>query len=282
MGLLSSIGDAVKKVTGGIGDALGGIGGGLLDFGSSFLGNQYIGGPNAKQQFKYNKKAAKYSFDLSYDAYKHRYRDTMHDMKKAGLNPILALAKGGMTVQGQPQMNAASTSMPAYTPSSASSAYKNLQQAQLDGVRQDTERANRQKALSEAKAKSQEILESIERIHRIRAEKKLITRQEEVAFRNVKNLQAEYFNLNATYNLLWNQAELASQNAKLSQEQVNQLVAQRKQILAMTGKIEAELAELSRVADVYRSEMGKILGWMKAVKNAMPINIGIFGGRMKK
>lgn len=289
LGLFDKIGDFIsssakslkKGLTSTIGSIPSLVTGGLADFGANLLGNEFIAGPNAAEQYKYNEALSEAAFQRSYDLYKRRYRITLKDMEKAGLNPILALAGGGFTVSGQPQMSAASTSMPSFQPSNGSSAFANMEAGKLDAARTDTEKENRKKVIAETSAKIQDVAESIERIYNLRAQRKVLKQEETVKFRTVQKLKQEYHNAIAQYNLIWNQADLAYQQGKLTKQQLSMIAAQRKQVLTVTNKLEHEIDMLRRVADVYRGPAGKWLGYVKAIKDVMPVS-GFGLGMFKK
>lgn len=82
---------------------LGSIAGNLA---GDWLGNKYINQPAANSAWAQSKEGATTQFERAKDMYKNRYQWTMKDMKKAGLNPMLA-AKGGPMVGSPPTVSSA-------------------------------------------------------------------------------------------------------------------------------------------------------------------------------
>ena len=75
------------------------------DMASSAFGD-ILGDDNAEKAYGQSKEASALQFEREYGAYKTRYQDTMADMEKAGLNPILA-ASGGFNVGSGPKASTA-------------------------------------------------------------------------------------------------------------------------------------------------------------------------------
>lgn len=69
-----------------------------LDYGLDYLG--------VKQAQSFSNSAASEAYARQKDMYQHRYQWTVDDMKKAGLNPIMA-ASGGFSVGGAPSVASA-------------------------------------------------------------------------------------------------------------------------------------------------------------------------------
>ncbi len=101
MGLFSGVGKAVKKIgggalAGGLGFALGGPAGaaGAL----SFLGGAQVNQANsaiAQRQMDFQAKWAKNQMDFQEKMSNSAYERAMADMRRSGLNPILAYKQGG-------------------------------------------------------------------------------------------------------------------------------------------------------------------------------------------
>ncbi len=128
MGFFSSIGNAVKNVGGGIlgsilpGSSGGGISsaiGGLLGnvlgssakslggIGTDYLANKYIGQPNAERAFAQEQASTAKQYERTKEMFQNRYKWTMEDMKRSGLNPILAVSSG-FNVSGGPSVSKSS------------------------------------------------------------------------------------------------------------------------------------------------------------------------------
>lgn len=111
MGIFSSalafakplIGTVGKFFTGNsLGKTIAGVGTNLA---SNYLQNQFIGQPNADRAYEQSYAGSAEAFARSQQAYKTRYQNTVQDMIKAGINPIMA-ASSGFNVGNAPQMHA--------------------------------------------------------------------------------------------------------------------------------------------------------------------------------
>ena len=257
------------------GNLLGSITGGLVDMGLSNM----MGG---NLDDKYAKRAAAradYYADLAHkrsiDAYKRRYRWTMKDMKRAGLNPILAAQNAGFSIGNSPTSAAATTHMPSYTPVRGASAWADMMRAEHEKESAETEKQKRKNIMADTAKKRQEIRESMQKVINYRQQHRLMGSQEKEIIRRTKNLEQEWWVKTSEFNRNFAQAELYAQQGKLTKEQLNKIQYETKQIQTLTKKLQAELAQLRRIADVYDSDIGAILGYIKAVGDALPLNIGM-------
>lgn len=96
--------------------------------------------------------------------YKHRYQWTMEDMKKAGLNPILAYRQG--TGSGSPATSGAGASARTGTSYASSAKMASLMKVEKDKIRSE---GHRNEMLSyQASANAQESVERAESIRQLR------------------------------------------------------------------------------------------------------------------
>ncbi len=260
-----------KKIVKGVGKAIAGIPGavvgGLTDFGGSWLSNKYISKPNAEDAFRMSEAASAKAFERSYGAYKSRYQDTMADMKKAGLNPILAAGSGGFNVGSAPQMKPAQAFLPVVKDHQFSSSAKNV--AETGKAIGETT-----KVFREAQRARSETLHNLERIGKTRAEKGLIKQQEKNALRIMYNLEKDWWIKVQQFNKITQEGYLTAAKKDVALEQQKLLSKQVQQITLA-------LEQLKRTAGVYAGPAGKIIAYINAVMNALNLNLGVFGGIKK-
>jgi hypothetical protein len=182
---------------------------------------------------------AKGATALSYGRYKRRYRDTVKDMRAAGLNPILA-ASGGFDIGnsvGPSQVYPANMSN-----FDLSSTAKNFAEAGLMEEQQmesiSRQGLNAQKSLTEVA--NREKLETEER--------KLFN--ESISYMQAANKYLSESNLNAT------QVEMLNLNIK---------------------QLKLNMEKLGKTAHFWNHEVvGKVLGFIKVVTEAFGFSSGIY------
>ena len=223
--------DAIK----GIGKSfIGGIGGSLLDIGGSFFEDK-MADANAKQAWERQK-----------NLYDTRYQRTMKDMEAAGLNPILAAASGGFNVGSGPVVQQAQT--PDVNLASSAQA---LQQANLLGEEEKTEKIRQLKVMAEVKTE-------IFRKYKVRNEAGRAGEEERRVWFEIEKLHSEVI-----------------KNMKTGFQQD----ADKERIRALTKQLQTELVELARIADVYRSEVGAYIKHLKEIREALGIQVGVGVGK---
>ncbi len=217
--------------------ALSSVTGGLLDFGGSVLQDKYINQPNSAQafidskegaakQYEREKESSALQFSKEYGAYKNRYKDTMADMKNAGLNPILASSSGFNVGSGPSASKANVSSANAYLTSqpNVDPTKSGLNLKQSDKTETDTKNIAKQtiqviqqiKKIGGETAKiAQETQNLILTLEKIKAETKKISAQagqqqvKEKSYKILDNINNGYMEIIK----LW--------NSKPSQEKIN-------------------------------------------------------------
>lgn len=254
---------------------LAGIAGSLLprvlgDVGSNLISNKLISQPNSamaheqskelqKLQQKYNTLNATTAFDRNRQlmweqfynettAYKNRYKMTMDDMNRAGLNPVLA-ASGGFNVGSGPDAALATTPMastsggqgvlPSY-PQAGSSA---LRFAQAGKEVEQTKLFS-----SEIELKIQQATNTIADTELKRAQQGLVEDQERETVERIKKIQEEILKVIKDRNL-------TEKNIELMDQQVAKLTEEVKRLVATTPiYVDSGL--------IYSSTWSKIINWI--------------------
>jgi len=194
-------------------------------------------GTNLFSSGQANKNAANASalaWERTQNAYKTRYQTTMQDMKKAGLNPILAAQGVGGAF---PQASASQTYQAAPTDSPASSV-KQLSEAQ--NIQEDTKKKKGERALNIKKGKTE-----IAKQAQLRAQKRVADKQE--------------LQLVAQTGVLLNQHEKINREITKIGADTDQTRALTKQLKINTQRLKLSLSRLKDISTVYESPVGLIL-----------------------
>lgn len=111
----------------------------LEDFGGAFASSS----SNALLQYGLNHASTKYAAKLQADMYKHRYQWAVEDMRKAGLNPILAATSGiGGSFSGASALGTSVPSIGGEASAMSSSALSRKQANNADALAKSTISAN--------------------------------------------------------------------------------------------------------------------------------------------
>ncbi len=224
----------------GIGSAM--LGGAAIGAFSSYLGNRQT---ESMQQdaMNENRYSSAVAWDREYGAYKRRYQDTMADMKKSGLNPILAASSGGFNVGSGPSAKALSA------PSGQGSQW-NLASSARDIMSAKTE--HRKEKLT------------VEQTATERKKRGLISAQED-------NALAEYLNIKQNFNKITAEAKHAIAKRKLTN-------LEQQKVLQTTAHLKATLVKLTKVAKVYKGPSGTLLTYVQEILKSLNMGVAIVPG----
>lgn len=240
-------------------------------------------GLNAFNAFTANERSkenAQEAFNRSQEAYGSRYQTTVNDMRKAGINPIMA-ATGGFNVSGQPSMQAPTAPM-ANSPTMGTSASSAREVAQTAKTQEETRKtiAETDKVIAETEKTLSENKLVLENILKTREETKVATQTE-------RNLVTQMFNLEMDFTRKGREIKKLDEEIMLIGEQSRQTAASAKQLEALTSKVADEknllkqqareisyiADKLKRTADVYNGPLGGIVGGINTMTDAL--NLGI-------
>ena len=221
------------------------------------------------------------AFERSQGAYGTRYQTTMQDMRKAGLNPILA-ASGGFGVGNAPQMaapQAFQAPAPVVLPSSASA--KNV--AEQTNIEYDTlkKREEIKNIIEDTNVKLEEQVNIFEDTIKKRKEQNLLEAQELKSYQETVNLVQDF---QIKIKILAKTAEeirLVKAQTAQSGAATAELRALEKQAQAKTDElrqIERELRatneRLEKSTDIYKRPMGTIWGAIRGSLEMLGIGRG--------
>jgi hypothetical protein len=227
---------------GAIGGAVAGIAQSAVPSIISAVSNRYL----QKKQHSAAKGAAAQQQIYNQINYRNRYQWMAEDMRKAGLNPILA-ASGGFNVSGSPQAglpNMASASINA-PPMDIAGSVKELQQAKTEEDKQDLIK-------NQSKHEIAKIFETRERTKKVTTEERV--------------LMQEHFKLEKEFSLI----EANIKNVE-SITQLNYQDLERLQTLITQMKYNLE--HLKKTSDVYAGPAGQFISYLNAILGK--INVGI-------
>lgn len=234
-----------------------------MDFGTKWLGNELFGKSNAKDAREFSHNMAIASFDREYDAYKSRYQDTMTDMRRAGLNPILA-ASGGFNVGSGPGGGTPGPGIQAPAPmiDSGSSA-QSFAQAEKNVA--DTAKSKSETALNRKRA-----IESVQKALLLRAQTSATKQGERESVARMLKAEQEFARI--THEIDKVQSETLLNESQKAY--VNQLKSKAE---AEIERIGAEVSHLRKLGDVYDGPIGKLLAYLEAITKSIGWHSSVIG-----
>lgn len=211
-----------------------------LSLGKRFMGSKFA---VPALNFALGRANSAYAYNQSVDAYRNRYQWQMSDMRKAGLNPMLA-AQGGMSPGGSPT---------GYMPN-------------MPDI------ANTAKAMSEAeKISGIDTIVGIEKATNIAQDTLLKRVQAGVAKQNEKTLFSVMLKNLTELKLMHEQA------VKTIYEQ-GMILDEQKLIRKQAEKLINMMPRLQKEAEVYNDWFGQILTYIKAISDSLGFAIPFGAG----
>lgn len=233
MGFLSSIGKTIGKVA----NFIPGVN---LVSSALDIGTDMFMSSRANDTARENSAMA---YQMSRDAYKNRYQDTMSDMKSAGLNPILA-ASGGFNVGNSVTANVPDTfKAGAQAPMSSSA---------LDFAKTKQAEEETKKTVHETKLVINQAKNEFEKIFETRARKGLVSEQERETHHKINTMMV-------TQMKMYEEASLYASKSALNEQERRNAVQLHRKLELENRKLNAEFAQIRNISNVYNHPGGQIL-----------------------
>lgn len=199
-------------------------------------------------------------YERDRDDWMNRYYRTTADMRRAGLNPILA-ATGGIQVGATPSVDL--PSVPQTAPVSMpdldfGSTAKKIAEAKK--AESEAGKAKEETALAKNRAMSEIVSQG-----KMRAETNKITTEEKLTFRNVINAEKQFEVLNKQLDQIQSQTALnEAERSKVEQFTEN--------LFKIGKQLQLELEKLSRTANVYAGPAGQVISYVKEIMGSIPVS----------
>ena len=209
------------------------IGGAAASLGGGLLGDALIGDPNSAD-----------AYDRQKNFYKHRYQWMMKDMRKAGLNPILAAGSAGFSTSGTPTV--AQSHMPTQDLASSAQDYAGISKVEEEAK---TEKSKQGKLAQESLTEIQKRAQSRGEINKIEQE--------------ITNLKRQWYILDQTHNLITQQAYVTEKQSRLASIALN--------------AAKANVHKIEKLGSVYEGHVGTILKYIETIANAIGLSTSMSG-----
>lgn len=253
MGLGSILSSAVGALTGGpVGSIIGGVGGSLFE--------DWMSDSNAKDAWQRSKQGAQDQWNREYGAYKTRYQDTTADMRKAGLNPILAATSGFNVSGGGAKATAATPYMSSGSSGNIASSAQQLSKTKKTEEETKTEIKRRELIKNQA-------LESIAKKVKHKAETRKIRNEEKIAAANIFNAEKRLEQIKV-------EIAQAEQDTKLKEKLTEQARIQ-------IDQMRANLQAMQNMDKIYSGPAGQLLSYLKLLSEILGISTGYHHGTFK-
>jgi hypothetical protein len=228
MGIWETIGNVLGGAASKAGDK-------ALDFGGQWAYDKWIADPNSAEAYNRQK-----------EFYRNRYQWMVKDMRRAGINPILAASSAGFSTGGTPSV-AQAQGHPGSGASDISSAYRNF----VEGIQSEEEtKTEKVRQLNElAKTKTE-----IERRRKVRAETGKTSREEDRIWFEIEKLHSETIK---------------------NMKEGFRTDADKIAIMKKIEMLEKQLKRLGRIDKIYGNRLSWFLSILREVANSIGINAGV-------
>lgn len=270
-----------------------------LDFASSYMSDRFIGDPNANEAhnqskeasalaYKRSKEAATTSFERTRDlattnyeremeAYKKRYQYVVDDLKRAGLNPILAAGQG-ISTGNLPDIQSVNAPIAsAYAAQGYQAPTPAYSGAQAVKAIADTKKSEAETLLTKADTilRLDQANHELHKINLTRKQTELTVAQEDQAYTSAAKSMAEI----KTYISLTLERYQAIERSKTDQakmlNEINLIQTNIKHINKQREVLEKSLAELTRTSNVYSGPAGAIIKYTDEIMDALNAHLSL-------
>jgi len=207
-----------------------------------YLGAKLINQPAANSAWAYSKEAATAAYERQKTLYGKRYRWTMEDMRKAGLNPMLA-AKGGPMVGSAPNVHSAQSFMAHPSLGKAATSIRDVREAE----------------------------KSVQAVGKLRAEQGLMETRERVEWQRIDQVSSEIMKIQEQVQLLRKQTDLTEQQ-RVKEKHLIKKAQREAEALGLA------LQKLRHINKMYNVPyVGPAVAAIKEILGSIPVGI-LFGG----
>lgn len=248
------------------------LGGGLMGSIGSGLITDFFGDANARDQFQRSQSLMNQQASVNESMFRNRYQWTMEDMRKAGLNPILAVAGSGMSVGGSgPSVGLATPTMapqPDFTAVATSA--KGLEEA-------ESETARRRELFARASAEVQKAAESFANVWKIGAEAALLYSKNKTEIELAKKAVQDVRESAKRVGQINLQMEL-------TQEEIERVRWLTEKLQLDYARMKAELERIQKLGGIYGSKAGWLLTSVETLMRSVggPLAGAAVGAYLKK